>query len=95
MGKVTVTNIPGVNLGVMTKQGYSTLLRVLKMEPHHQMRFSVISRTVEQKVSVGKCMASDQRIDKSREDPNSPCKGGFSKQLKVDWRWSQRHNTKR
>ena len=34
-----------VYLGVMVLKGYYTLLRAPELEPHHQMLFSVISRT--------------------------------------------------
>ena len=34
-----------VNLGVMAKKGYFTFPKASKQEPHHQMLFSVITRT--------------------------------------------------
>ena len=34
-----------VDLGIMAMKGCSTFFNALKNEPHHQMQFSVISRT--------------------------------------------------
>ena len=35
-----------VDLGVMAMKVYSTYLRAPELEPHHQMQFSVIPRTL-------------------------------------------------
>ena len=35
-----------VDLGVMTVKEYSTFSKDLELEPHHQMQFSIISRTL-------------------------------------------------
>ena len=40
-----------VDLGVMAMKGYSTFPRSPKLEPHHQMQFSVISRILNKEYS--------------------------------------------
>ena len=35
-----------VDLGVMTMKGYSTFPQISGLEPHHQMQFSVTSKTI-------------------------------------------------
>ena len=36
----------GVDQGVMAMKGYRTFLKALELEPHHQIQFNVISRTL-------------------------------------------------